>query len=134
MRFATALALVTYCLQAAAPVAPLPPGVGLKDAQGRDNGVRFVDINGDGHDDLVFSNAERYGVYLFNDVERKNLGWPIGWPHIIREGKASGANALPLTTGDDVVFKDDAMWVKALTYAELCRPPTPAYQLRVGVG
>jgi len=128
MRIAIALALITCCLHAATPVTPLPPGVSLKDAQGRDNGVRFVDINGDGHDDLVFSNVERYGVYLFNDVERKNLGWPIGWPHIIREGTAGDANALPLTTADDVVFKDEAMWVKGvktMTYAELCRPPAP---------
>jgi putative membrane-bound dehydrogenase-like protein len=128
MRFATALALLTCCLHAATPAATLPPGVSLKDAHGRDNGVRFVDINSDGHDDLVFSNAERYGVYLFNDVERKNLGWLRGWPHIIREGTAGDANALPLTTGDDVVFKDEAMWVKGvktLTYAELCRPPAP---------
>ena len=128
MRFVIALALLTYGLHAAAPVAPLPPGVSEKDDQGRDNGLRYVDINGDGHDDLIFSNAERYGVYLFNDVERKNLGWPRGWPHIIREGVAGEANALPLTTSDDVVFKDDAMWlkgVKVMTYAELCRPPAP---------
>ena len=104
------------------PEAPLPDGVSGQ------AGVRFVDINGDGHEDIVFSNAERYGVYLFNDVERKNLGWTIGWPHIIREGKAGDANALPVTTGDAVVFKDGAMWVKgvkAMTYAELCRPPAP---------
>ena len=128
MRSALVLALLTCCLHAATPAGPLPPGVSLKDAQGHDNGLRFVDINGDGHDDLIFSNVERYGVYLFNDVERKSLGWLRGWPHIIREGKAGDANALPLTTGDDVVFKDEAMWVKgvkAITYAELCRPPAP---------
>ncbi len=110
------------------PDAPLPDGVTLKDAQGRDNGVRFVDINGDGQEDIVFSNHERYGVYLYNDVERKNLGWTIGWPHVIREGRAGDTNALPLTTGKDVTFKDGAMWVKGvktMTYAELCRPPAP---------
>ena len=104
------------------PEAPLPEGV-----EGQ-AGLRFVDINGDGHEDIVFSNSEHYGVYLFNDVERKGLGWTIGWPHLIREGKAGDANALPLTTGDDVVFKDGAMWVKgvkAMTFAELCRPPAP---------
>jgi len=104
------------------PEAPLPEW-----ARGQ-AGLRFVDINGDGHEDIVFSNSERYGVYLYNDVERKNLGWPIGWPHIIREGKAADANALPLTTGDAVVFKDGAMWVKGvktMTFAELCRPPAP---------
>lgn len=115
-------------LHAARPDAPLPPGVTLQDAAGHDNGVRFVDLNGDGFDDIVFSNAERYGVYLYNDVERKNLGWTLGWPHIIREGKAGDPNALPLTTSADAEFKDGAMWVKGtrfMSYDELCRPPAP---------
>src|SRR6187401_1443470 len=71
------------------PEIPLPPGVTLTDVEGRDNGVRFLDLNGDGHEDIVFSNGERYGVYLFNDVEKKNLGWMMGWSSfVIREGKA----------------------------------------------
>jgi len=118
MRYTLAL-LLSIQLHAAPP---LPSG-----AEGQP-GLRMVDINGDGHDDIVFSNAERYGVYLYNDVEKKNLGWTLGWPHIIREGKAGDANALPLTTREDVVFKDNAMWVhgvKTLTYADLCRPPAP---------
>ena len=104
------------------PEAPLPAGV--EDQPG----LRFVDLNGDGHEDLVFSNSERYGVYLFNDVERKGLGWTIGWPHLIREGRAGDAHALPLTTREDVIFKDGALWVKGvkkITFAELCRPPAP---------
>src|SRR5437764_342975 len=113
MRFTVLLHAALLCLiaanhQAVRPDAPLPPGVTLQDAAGHDNGVRFVDINGDGFDDIVFSNSERYGVYLFNDVEKKNLGWTLGWPHIIREGKAGDANALPLTTSTDVEFKDGA--------------------------
>lgn len=110
------------------PDVPLPAGVSLVDEQGRDNGVRFVDINGDGHEDIVFSNTKSYGVYLFNDVEKKNLGWSLGWPHMIREGKAGEPNALPLTTGNDVIFKEGAMWVKgarAISFQELCRPPAP---------
>lgn len=126
---AALICLFTSCLHAQKSNAPLPSGVSLKDAQGRDNGVRFVDINGDGHEDIVFSNSERYGVYLYNDVEKKNLGWTLGWPHIIREGKAGDANALPLTTNADVTFKDGAMWVKGtrfMSFADLSRPPAPA--------
>ncbi|HEY2572547.1 MAG TPA: PVC-type heme-binding CxxCH protein, partial [Verrucomicrobiaceae bacterium] len=112
------------------PEIPLPPGVTLTDAQGRDNGVRFVDINGDGHEDIVFSNRERYGVYLYNDVEKKNLGWLQGWSSfVIREGRAGEADALPLTTDPEVTFKDGAMWVRGerfMDYDELCRPPAPA--------
>ncbi len=109
-------------LLSARPDAPLP-----KWAEGQ-AGLRFVDINGDGHEDIVFSNSERHGVYLFNDVEKKNLGWLRGWPHIIREGRAGDADALPLTTSDDVTFKDGAMWVKGvkkMIFADLCRPPAP---------
>ncbi len=104
------------------PEAPLPAGV-----EGQP-GLRFVDINGDGFEDIVFSNREGYGVYLFNEVERKGLGWIIGWPHLIRAGKAGDANVLPLTTSGEVVFKDNAMWVKGvktMSYVELCRPPAP---------
>src|SRR6187431_1511434 len=103
---AALLCFAAFGLHAKQPDAPLPPGLTLKDEAGRDNGVVFVDLNGDGFDDIVFSNAERYGVYLFNDVERKNLGWIIGWPHIIRAGKAGEPDALPLTTGKDVEFKE----------------------------
>ena len=102
------------------PEVPLPAG-----AEGQ-AGLRFVDLNGDGHEDLVFSNAKNFGVYLYNDA--KSLGFGVGWAHVIREGRAGDADALPLTTGGEVVFKDGAMRVqgaKAMTFAELCRPPAP---------
>ena len=115
--------LAATTLHAVKPDAPLPEGVSVE------NGARFVDLNGDGFDDLVFSNSERYGVFIFNDVEKKNLGWFRGWTHVMREGRAGDAHALPLTTRDDVAFKDGAMWAagkKFLSYAELLRPPAPA--------
>ncbi len=75
----------------------LPEGVALKDAQGRDNGVRFIDLNADGYDDLVLSNPRTYGVYLFvpKEKEKKNLQWFEGWSQVLREGKAGDANSLP---------------------------------------
>jgi len=110
------------------PEIALPAGVLLKDAQGNDLGVRFVDLNGDGHLDLVFSNAQSYGIHLYNAVERKDLGWPLGWSQVIRSGTAGDAQALPLTTGDAVEFKDDALWASGVRwagFAELRRPPAP---------
>jgi len=119
--------LFSFCLTpllfAAKPDHPLPEGITEADAP------RFVDLDGDGHDDLVFSNEKRYAVILFNAVEKKNLGWLSGWTHVMREGSAGDAHALPLTTRSDVEFRDGALWAagkRVMSYAELLRPPAPA--------
>ncbi len=121
---------------------PLPPGVTLTTDAGRDNGVRFVDLNGDGHDDIVFSNAGRYGVYLFNPVEKKNVDWRQGWTFVMREGKAGDANSIPPIvradgTNNGVWFKHGAMWVqnedtsalpdkvRRIPFSELLKQPGP---------
>lgn len=39
---------------------------------GTDAGLRFVDINEDGFDDIVFSNVQRYSIHLFDSME---TGW-----------------------------------------------------------
>jgi len=154
MLLAQGLLLLTVCLSAAdqpatapppnghPPDYPLPPGVALKTAQGKDNGLRFVDLNGDGYEDIVFSNAERYGVYLFNPVEKKNVDWRLGWTFVMREGKAGDANSIPpivRADGSDngVTFKDGAMIVSnddtaklpgkvlRIPYRELLKQPGP---------
>jgi putative membrane-bound dehydrogenase-like protein len=51
-----------------------------------DAGLRFVDIDEDGRDDIVFSNAERFGVYLFNDMQ-------TGWSRVVVEGTRSDNTA-----------------------------------------
>lgn len=106
----------------------LPEGVTLKDPKGNDNGVRFIDLNDDGYDDLVFSNRERYGVYLFNPVEKKNLQWLLGWTYVLREGKAGDANALPVIAGTDAKFENKELVAgdKRIPFSELLRMPGPA--------
>ena len=37
----------------------LPKGTSIVNRDGQDNGLRFVDVNDDGHDDVIFSNEER---------------------------------------------------------------------------
>src|SRR5205823_10577191 len=54
----------------------------------QDSGLRFVDIDEDGNDDVVFSNEKEYGIYLFTDMER-------GWSKKVMAGKASDEAALP---------------------------------------
>lgn len=50
----------------------LPQGATRVDAQGRDDGLRFVDVDEDLHDDLVFSNERELGLFLFESLEK---GW-----------------------------------------------------------
>lgn len=106
----------------------LPEGVKLKDSKGNDNGLRFTDLNGDGHVDIVFSNAERYGVYLFNPEEKKGLQWFKGWTFVLREGEAGDANSLPVIAGTDAKFDNQELIVggKRIPFTELLRMPGPA--------
>lgn len=121
---------------------PTPAGVSASTSEGKDNGVRFIDLNGDGYDDIVFSDAERYGVYLFNPIEKKNVDWRLGWTFVMREGKAGDANSLPPIvradgTSNGVRFAHGAMWVqnedtsalpdkvRRIPYSELLKQPCP---------
>ena len=115
---------------------PLPDAAKLQDAQGHDNGVRFVDLNGDSHADIVLSNAREYGVFLFVPKERakKGLQWNEGWSQVMREGKTGDANSLPLIVRADgsdagVTFHEGAMWSgtkKLMPFTELLKVPGPA--------
>ncbi|MBE2283971.1 MAG: c-type cytochrome [Prosthecobacter sp.] len=116
---------------------PLPEGVSLKDDLGRDNGVRFVDINGDGNEDLIISNPREYGVFMFvpKEREKKNLQWNEGWTQVMREGKPGDANSLPLivdASGRDqgITFRHGAMGSEAskqrIPFSELLKVPGPA--------
>ena len=70
----------------------LPPDCAVLDASGRDNGLRFADLNGDGFDDVIQSNGDSYSIYLWAGMVKANLGWKHGWPHLVATGRA-GANA-----------------------------------------
>ena len=64
-----------------------PNGVALVDQDGFDAGLRFVDLNGDGFDDLVFSDEERAVVHLWAKNVNPGLGWKAGWSHVVRTEK-----------------------------------------------
>jgi putative membrane-bound dehydrogenase-like protein len=66
----------------------LPAGAAIVNTQGNDNGLRFVDVDGDGHADVVFSNEQTFGLHLF--VSAKG-----GWSRRVLGGKAGEAGALP---------------------------------------
>jgi putative membrane-bound dehydrogenase-like protein len=96
----------------------LPEGVFLVDAEGRDNGVRFVDLNDDGYADLVHSNPEGYGVYLFTPEPKPHLAWERGWTQKVRAGDRADPKAIPMIVrngpnrNNGVWFHSGHMWVQ----------------------
>ncbi len=65
----------------------LPSGARISDGIS-DFGLRFVDLDEDGNDDVIFSNGEEFGIYLFKDMES-------GWSRKVMAGKAGDKDALP---------------------------------------
>jgi putative membrane-bound dehydrogenase-like protein len=61
--------------------------------------VIFVDLDGDGYDDIVFSNETEYGVYLFKDMKE-------GWSRKVIAGKAGEPGSLPMISnkGENMGF------------------------------
>ena len=66
----------------------LPEKGCLVNAAGIDQGLRFVDLDADGDEDLVFSNERRNWVRLFEGSKK-------GWSRKVRSGKAGTAHTLP---------------------------------------
>jgi len=92
-------------------------------------GVVRVDLNGDGHDDLVVSNAEGFGVWLFVPPEAAadHLEWKTGWTRVLREGKPGDPDALPRLDRDGVRATDGDVVVGEVCIGrdELLRVPAP---------
>jgi putative membrane-bound dehydrogenase-like protein len=57
----------------------LPKDVSIVNADGKGNGLRFVDIDEDGFDDVLFSNEQRYSLHLFTSMEE-------GWSRRVKSG------------------------------------------------
>jgi putative membrane-bound dehydrogenase-like protein len=64
----------------------LPEGISALDANGRDNGLHFLDLNGDGFDDLVLSNPDRVSIHLWSKSVQPHLGWTRGWSQFVQDG------------------------------------------------
>lgn len=76
----------------------------MVDAEGRDNGVRFVDLDQDGHEDVIISNGNTSAVHLF-DSETRSFSRPVrnpsSIPMVVREG-----------TNNGVWFSNQHMWIQ----------------------
>jgi len=92
----------------------LPEGVPAPASANRDVGVRLVDLNADGYLDLVFGDADRYGVHLWNKDVKPHLGWTRGWSQFVRSGQRRGHPAEPPSlVGAEVSVEDGVLIVKS---------------------
>ena len=67
--------------------------IAIVDASGKDNGVRFVDIDEDGNDDVIFNNGKDAGIYLFDEKTKlfsRKVETPSDLPLIVRNGTNNG--------------------------------------------
>ncbi len=94
----------------------LPPETSIVDAEGKDNGLRFVDINGDGFDDVIFSNAKGFSLDLF--VPKRVLGFDIGWTRALATGHRGDPGQIPMIVRDGpdrnngAWFHSESLWVQ----------------------
>ncbi|TWU48507.1 FG-GAP repeat protein [Rubripirellula tenax] len=81
---------------------PMPAAI--VDDRGQDNGVRFVDLNRDGHDDLIVSNGKESSIRLYDSTiggfAPQSNHMP-DLPRIVRE-----------STNNGVWFAEDHLWVQ----------------------
>ncbi|HSG70924.1 MAG TPA: VCBS repeat-containing protein, partial [Planctomycetaceae bacterium] len=98
----------------------LPENLDWLTPTGTDAGLRFVDVNEDGHDDIIFSNHARYGVWLWKDLE---TGWSI---EAIsgKRGENPPEEEIPMIVREDGTnngawFHSKHMWVQNEDTAEL---------------
>ncbi|MBN2475095.1 MAG: polysaccharide deacetylase family protein [Pirellulales bacterium] len=91
----------------------LPPGTSLVDQQGRDAGLRFVDVDEDGRLDVVFSNARGYCVHLLTSME---AGWSRGVLSGKRGQQHADAELPPIVradgTNNGAWFQNRQMWLQ----------------------
>src|SRR5688572_11173325 len=90
----------------------LPKGTSL------DGGLRFVDVNGDGFDDVLFSNEERFSLHQFVSQPNARLFWKIGWNDEVVAGKRDDPRAIPPIVragphrNNGVWFRSGHMWIQ----------------------
>jgi putative membrane-bound dehydrogenase-like protein len=96
----------------------LPGETSVVDGDGRDNGLRFVDINDDGYDDVLFSNENAFALHLFIATPKSWLGWERGWTFKVASGKRGEPVELPMVVrggtnrNNGAWFRAGQMWVQ----------------------
>ncbi|HEX4796542.1 MAG TPA: PVC-type heme-binding CxxCH protein, partial [Humisphaera sp.] len=89
----------------------IPQGLTIVDAEGRDAGLRFVDVDEDGVDDVLFSDDQRFGLYLWNSMAD-------GWSHPANVGRRTPGDRSQIPpivvrgTNNGAWFMKRTMWVQ----------------------
>lgn len=98
-----------------------PTAAWIVDNEGRDAGLRFVDVDEDGFDDLLFSNEQRYSLTLWNGntAGKTKAGWSIEALASTREA----GDAIPMVsrqgTNNGAWFHSSHIWVQNEDTAQL---------------
>jgi putative membrane-bound dehydrogenase-like protein len=97
----------------------LPPRAKIVDHDGRDAGLRFVDVDDDGFEDVLFSNEDGCGLYLFESMQK---GWSKTAIQRARNDKSKetrndkSSNDIPMIsrkgTNNGVWFHSRHLWVQ----------------------
>ncbi|HEY2589881.1 MAG TPA: PVC-type heme-binding CxxCH protein [Tepidisphaeraceae bacterium] len=87
----------------------LPAGTSFVDGEGRDAGLRVIDIDGDGRPDALFSNDDHYSFDLFTSMAD-------GWSNHVRSGKHGSPEDIPALvrngTNNGGWFLNRSLWVQ----------------------
>ncbi len=94
----------------------LPDGTAIARATGGDAGLRFVDIDEDGFQDVIFSDEAHYSLDLFRGMQN-------GWSERVLSGRRGDEGALPMIvcgeTDNGAWFHSRHMWVQNEQTADL---------------
>lgn len=83
----------------------LPAETTIADAEGRDAGLRFVDLDQNGSLDVISSNEKGYSAHLFTSIEK-------GWSQQLVAGKPGDPQAIPLIARDGT---NNGAWIHSRT-------------------
>jgi putative membrane-bound dehydrogenase-like protein len=92
----------------------LPPNTSIVNSEGRDNGLRFVDVNEDGYADILFSNEKFFSLHLF--IAKPYLGFGHGWSREVLAGKRGDFGEIPMISrngsNNGAWFHSRELWVQ----------------------
>ncbi len=92
----------------------LPEGTTIVNETGQDNGLRFVDVNEDGFDDVLSSNEKSFSLHLF--IPEIYLGFRKGWSRMVLSGQRGDFGEIPMITrkgsNNGAWIRNRTLWIQ----------------------